>query len=181
MGLVAVIAVALWAMLPAYIPNNVAVIAGGGKPIDGGYEWHGRRILGDGKTWRGTLVGAGAGLGLAGVLNLFRDSMLTYVQFVLPEFSLEAGIGLALGAMVGDIIASFLKRRFDHERGAAVPLVDQLDFVFGAFVLTGILAPDWFGETFTLPVIVAVLVVTPLLHVVTNLLAYALSLKSEPW
>ena len=33
------VAVAVWVMLPAYIPNNVAVLAGGGRPIDGGRTW----------------------------------------------------------------------------------------------------------------------------------------------
>ena len=51
------VAVAIWAMLPAYIPNNVAVLAGGGRPIDGGRTLDdGNRALGDGKTWRGTAV-----------------------------------------------------------------------------------------------------------------------------
>lgn len=33
---------ALWAMLPAYLPNNAAVLFGGGPPIDGGREWNGK-------------------------------------------------------------------------------------------------------------------------------------------
>ncbi|MFD1527454.1 CDP-archaeol synthase, partial [Halolamina salina] len=42
------IADALWAMLPAYVPNNAAVLAGGGRPIDGGRTLGGARLLGDG-------------------------------------------------------------------------------------------------------------------------------------
>jgi len=34
---------------------------------------------------------------------------------------------------------------------------------------------------FTLPVLVVVVVLTPLLHVGTNVLAYQLGLKDEPW
>ncbi|MFC6754525.1 CDP-archaeol synthase, partial [Halorubrum tibetense] len=38
------VATAFWAMLPAYVPNNAAVLAGGGRPIDGGREWRGARV-----------------------------------------------------------------------------------------------------------------------------------------
>jgi len=83
--------------------------------------------------------------------------------------------------MLGDIAASFVKRRTGRDRGAAFPLVDQLDFVVGALVLTVLVAPGWFGSVFTGPVLLVVLVVTPLLHVGTNVLGYALGLKDEPW
>jgi CDP-2,3-bis-(O-geranylgeranyl)-sn-glycerol synthase len=67
------VVVAFWTMLPAYVPNNAAVLAGGGAPIDGGRTWGGSRVLGDGKTWRGTAAGTLAGVALALVLNLVND------------------------------------------------------------------------------------------------------------
>ena len=176
-----VLALALWAMLPAYVPNNVAVLAGGGRPIDGGRTRNGRRLLGDGKTWRGTIVGTLAGVGLALLLNALRPGASGALGIDLPAFPLPGALGLALGAMLGDIGASFLKRRIGRERGAAVPGLDQLDFVAGALVLAALLAPGWFGETFAPVVIAVVIVVTPLLHLATNGIAYALGLKDEPW
>ncbi len=92
-----------------------------------------------------------------------------------------AAVALPLGAMVGDIGASFLKRRTGRERGAPFPGVDQLDFVVGALLLGAVAAPGWFADTFTLPVLAVVVVVTPLLHVGTNGIAYVLGLKDEPW
>jgi len=175
------VATALWAMLPAYVPNNAAVLAGGGRPIDGGRTWRGERLLGDGKTWRGTAAGTAAGVGLALALGPAAGPAGSAVGVDLPGFPLRAAVGLALGAMVGDVAASFLKRRSGRERGAAFPVVDQLDFVVGALVLAALFDPGWFGETFTVPVVVAVLLVTPLLHVSTNVLAYRLGLKDEPW
>ena len=83
--------------------------------------------------------------------------------------------------MLGDITASFVKRRTGRERGAAFPGVDQLDFVAGALVLAALFDVGWFTATFTLPIIVVVLVLTPVLHVVTNGIAYLLGLKNEPW
>ncbi|MFB6304459.1 MAG: CDP-2,3-bis-(O-geranylgeranyl)-sn-glycerol synthase [Haloferacaceae archaeon] len=172
---------ALWAMLPAYVPNNVAVLAGGGRPIDGGRTWRGRRLLGDGKTWRGTAAGVTAGVALALLLDAGRGAVSAALGVALPAFPLPAAVGLAVGAMAGDVAASFLKRRLGRARGAAVPLLDQLDFVAGALACAALLAPAWFGRTFTPAAIAVVVVVTPLLHVGTNAAAYALGLKSEPW
>ncbi|MFB6074785.1 MAG: CDP-2,3-bis-(O-geranylgeranyl)-sn-glycerol synthase [Haloarculaceae archaeon] len=181
MSLVATVLTALWAMLPAYVPNNAAVLAGGGRPIDGGRTWGGRRLLGDGKTWRGTVAGTLAGTALALVLDAVHEPVGGTLGVALPGFPLLAGLGLALGAMAGDVAASFLKRRTGRARGAAFPGVDQLDFVVGALALAALLAPSWVGATFTLPVLVVVVVATPVLHLTTNGIAYWLGLKDEPW
>ena len=176
------VAGALWAMLPAYVPNNAAVLAGGGEPIDGGREMGGSRLLGDGKTWRGTAVGTLAGLALAALLNVaVTPAVEGVLGITLPTFPPLAALGLALGAMLGDIGASFIKRRSGRERGASFPGLDQLDFVVGALLLALVFAPNWTLETFTLARLAVVVVVTPLLHIVTNVIAYGLGVKNEPW
>lgn len=175
------VATAFWAMLPAYVPNNFAVLAGGGRPIDGGREWNGSRILGDGKTWRGTAVGTAAGFVLALALNAINAPVSTALGVGLPAFELHAAFALAFGAMLGDIGASFIKRRSGRERGAAFPGLDQLDFVAGALLVAFVVAPDWALSVFTLPVLAVVVVMTPVLHVTTNVAAYKLGLKNEPW
>jgi len=182
-GPVGVLAVALWAMLPAYVPNNAAVLAGGGTPIDGGRTWGDRRLLGDGKTWRGTVVGVLAGVGLALVLTAVHESVGEALGVPLPSFPLPAAVGLAAGALLGDVAASFLKRRTGRRRGAPFPGVDQLDFVVGSLALTATLAVDWFREAFLTPptVLLAVVLVTPALHLGTNAVAYWLGLKDEPY
>jgi CDP-2,3-bis-(O-geranylgeranyl)-sn-glycerol synthase len=178
---VAVVGTALWAMLPAYVPNNVAVLTGGGRPIDGGRTWGDRRVLGDGKTWRGTAAGTLAGVALALALNAVADAAGTVLGVTPPTFPVIAALGLSLGAMCGDIGASFLKRRTGRERGAPFPGLDQLDFVIGALALATLLDFGWVTDTFTLPVLVVVLVATPLLHVLTNAIAYALGVKDKPF
>jgi len=181
MDWLAVVGTAFWAMLPAYVPNNAAVLAGGGRPIDGGRTWRGHRLLGDGKTWRGTAFGVAAGVALALVLDAVRPALLSLLWFDLPHFPFVPALTLSAGAMFGDVTASFLKRRTGRARGAAFPILDQLDFVVGALVLTALAAPAWFGRWFTWPVVLAVLVLTPLLHVSTNWVAFRLHLKNEPW
>ena len=176
-----IVVTAVWAMLPAYVPNNAAVLFGGGRPIDGGKMLGDRRMLGDGKTWRGTAAGWTAGIVLALLLNRLADPAGDALGVAVPTFPLAVLLALPLGAMVGDIGASFLKRRTGRERGAAFPGIDQLDFVVGALGLALVADPGWFTDTFTLPVIAVVVVLTPVLHVATNGIAYALGLKDEPW
>jgi len=184
MSLLGTVLGALWAMLPAYVPNNAAVLFGGGEPIDGGRTLGERRILGDGKTWRGTVAGITAGALLAGVLNLVRErasGVLGVPTAALPSFPAPAALALPVGAMLGDMMASFLKRRTGRDRGASFPVLDQLDFVAVALGLTALVVPDWFDETFTPGRLVVVTVVTPAFHLLTNGVAYALDLKDEPW
>ncbi len=172
---------AFWAMLPAYVPNNAAVLFGGGPPIDAGRTLNGRRLLGDGKTWQGTAAGVLAGASLAGALNRLAPRVEGRFDCSLPRFPLRAALALPAGAMLGDIVASFLKRRTGRERGAMVPGLDQLDFVAGALWAASLAAPCWFARTFTRKAVATVLVVTPALHVGTNGVAYLLGLKDEPW
>jgi len=181
MAILETVVIAFWAMLPAYVPNNAAVLAGGGRPIDGGRTWGDRRVLGDGKTWRGTAMGTLAGVALAAVLTVIEPTASDTLGFAVPSFEPLAALGLAGGAMLGDILASFLKRRSGRQRGAMFPGLDQLDFVVVSLPLTALLATEWFQTWFTLEVILVVVVLTPILHVTTNVIAYKLGLKNEPW
>lgn len=181
MGLFEIVVTAVWAMLPAYLPNNVAVVAGGGPPIDGGRSWRGARILGDGKTWRGLAAGTLAGLLVAIGLTAVAPTVADAMGVAVPSFPLAAAVALPAGALLGDIAASFVKRRTGRERGASFPLVDQLDLVVGAVGLAYLAAPAWAAAVFTLPVLAAVVVITPVLHLVTNGIGYLLGLKREPW
>lgn len=181
MAVLSTIVVAFWLMLPAYVPNNAAVLAGGGRPIDGGRIWKERRVLGDGKTWRGTAVGTAVGTTLALVLNAMSGAAGAALGVDLPTFPLAVAVALPLGAMCGDIAASFLKRRTGRQRGAPFPVVDQLDFVVLALVFAFVVAPGWFREAFTLGVLAVVLLLTPILHVATNVLAYWFGFKDEPY
>lgn len=181
MEVVVAVVMAIWVMLPAYIPNNVAVVFGGGQPIDGGRQWRGTRVLGDGKTWRGTAAGIIAGVLVAFGLNSVNSTASSAFAIDLPTFAPGIVLAFPVGAMLGDILASFLKRRTGRTRGTSFPLVDQLDFVIVALVVGVLVDPGWMFEVFTPLLFAVVLIVTPILHVATNALAYAVDLKDEPW
>lgn len=146
-------------IMPAFIANSVPVLARGRHPLDLGKSMRdGRRVLGDGKTFEGFLSGLFMGT-LAGAL----------FGYPLPSFL------LALGALSGDILGAFIKRRVGIERGRPAPLLDQLDFVAGALLF---LYPVY---QITLEQVLFIVAVTPPIHLMTNYVAYRLGLKKYPW
>lgn len=175
-------------MLPAYIPNPCAAVFGGGRPIDGGRSLSdGRRILGNGKTFRGFFAGlvCGVVVGYGQVLLVRSDPVLFGTElpllgsaYVDPMIVIFA---LAFGSLFGDMFMSFFKRRLGLKRGAPLPVVDQLDFVMGAWVFTYLAAPQWFAANFTFSIILVVLLLTPLLHLAVNIIGYFMGVKKEPW
>ncbi len=162
---------AIWYILPAYVTNSSAVLFAGKSPMDSGAKFlDGKRILGPGKTWKG-FVGAVLLGCLVGAAQAFFSTSETFVL----------AIFLAVGAMVGDAIGSFVKRRLGLERGEAAPFLDQWDFLFGAFIFNG-LGTIFLDLNFpSLLIILLILVLTTFLHLLTNWIAYELNLKSNPW
>jgi CDP-2,3-bis-(O-geranylgeranyl)-sn-glycerol synthase len=77
--------------------------------------------------------------------------------------------------MGGDIVASFFKRRIDFKSGRSLPPLDQLDFVIGYLILTStVISVDYL-------VIINCLIITLIIHPLTNVIAYALRLKKVWW
>lgn len=189
MGLLDVVLTAAWLMLPAYFANSSAVFTGGRGVIDGGATLGGRRVLGDGKTWSGLVGGTAVGTGVGLLLQAARGP-LVQGGTALPDYGPLPGLvllplSLALGALLGDVTASFVKRRRGHRRGEPWVGVDQLDFVVGAILLAGLtstlLGNPWFTDSFTLPVLAAIVLLTPVLHLGANVAGHRMGKKEVPW
>ena len=189
-GVETVIFQALWLMLPAYAANPAAQLCGGGLPIDFGKKWRdGQPILGEGKTWRGLVGGLIGGVFVGGIQIAIAAAVDNPAR--VPTFSPSLGpaspasflvvFTLALGALIGDASKSFVKRRMHRPRGANLPIVDQYDFVFGAWLLALLVLPAWFLANFTVEVIVVVILITFFLHRGVSVLGYRMGLKAEPW
>ncbi|MEB2836558.1 MAG: CDP-2,3-bis-(O-geranylgeranyl)-sn-glycerol synthase [Desulfurococcales archaeon] len=161
------------AILPAMVANASPVAArkllGGRRwrPLDGGrYFVDGRRILGDGKTIEGFAVGVAAGSLIAAVIALIAGD---------AGYLIAGSVG-SVGALLGDIVGSFIKRRLGLERGAPAPLLDQLDFYVGATVAIRII-----GYRLDTIVTAAFAGLIVALHIATNYIAFKLGLKEVPW
>ena len=166
-------------IFPAYAANGFPPLARGIRPIDFKRNWIDKnRIFGDGKTIEGFSFGLFAGF-LIGALEayLYTDLNSYAMQFgvELPIINLFVGFMIALGALFGDLAGSFLKRRFKLKRGAEVPLLDQWNFIIGA-----VLFSLWFTEI-TIWMLLIMLVITPVVHRVANIIAHKIKVKREPW
>jgi CDP-2,3-bis-(O-geranylgeranyl)-sn-glycerol synthase len=82
---------------------------------------------------------------------------------------------------MGDLLVSFGKRRKVLRRGAKAPLVDQLDFVVGSWLFLLAFYPTWILHTFSAWHAIAILILMPGVHMLTNIIAYKLGRKKEPW
>jgi CDP-2,3-bis-(O-geranylgeranyl)-sn-glycerol synthase len=158
--------IAIYIAIPTYVANSTPVVLGGGAPIDRGREFvDGRRLLGTNKTVKGFAYGLlfGSMAALAEAI-LFRNYLLVL-----------AGILASLGALLGDLFGAFLKRRLDILPGHPLPVVDQLDFILGALVLTSPLLNVTMGA-----VLILVIATVPI-HLLSNAVAYMLRLKKRLW
>jgi CDP-2,3-bis-(O-geranylgeranyl)-sn-glycerol synthase len=186
MSVLSQIIAALWLMLPAYIPNSAAVIFKGKTPIDFGKNFFdGKRILGNGKTWRGFFGGALTGM-LFGIIQNFLSTYLPQDYF--PPFSTDYAVALGIlaclsfGAMLGDSTGSFIKRRFGLKSGDRAFLLDQLTFVLVAWFFLWLFYSEFFIHNFgNIPALLTILVLTPLIHRAVNIAAYKMGKKPVPW
>lgn len=172
---------ALYYFLPAYVSNMVPVVLKHipllAQPIDGSRTWKGKPLFGPNKTWRGLILGT-----LAGTLTFTLQQVLYNNPFFnalsLFDYStkpLMLGFLLASGALLGDLVKSFIKRRLDKAPGSMWFPWDQLDLVIGGLLFSFIVYIP------SARVILTLLILTPLLHYATNRIAYWIRLKRVSW
>ena len=111
---------AFYYFLPEFIANSIPPLVRNipflDRPLDFGKSFSGKRLLGDNKTIRGFVFAVILGtlfFYIQTVLysnNFFRSISLIDYQHT----SLVLGFLLSFGAMVGDAIISFLKRRMNE-------------------------------------------------------------------
>lgn len=169
-------------MLPAYLANMAPVL---GKkhlkslavPIDCGKKWKGKPVLGENKTWRGVILAVAAST-IVFVVQQYLYNFNSFKTISLIDYSAAAvwiGILLGLGAIAGDSVESFFKRRFKVKAGKPWMPFDQIDFTIGALLLTAIVYfPGWTNA-------IIIVLISALGHVIINHLGYYLKIRNEKW
>ncbi len=161
-------------LIPVYIANSSPVVLGGGMPLDFNMRLSdGKRVFGKGKTIQGFVGGVLAGT-LAGCLVA-----LFYQLPYFPDTSTQfiAAFLLSLGTLSGDALGSFLKRRFGMESGSQF-MPDTFIFL----VVSLIFVYPVSNMNLFAPLNVAFfLILTIILHPLTNIIANRLGLKKVPW
>ena len=169
----------LYFILPAYFSNGGALAFGGGTPMDfGKSDSKGIRWIGDGVTWRGVIAGTIIGI-ITGAVQGYLYPLISpdVAQYIITPIIKDVNSGiligflLGFGALLGDAIGSFLKRRLGIGRGKPAPLLDQLDFIIFALILVSPVVK------LTLPFIVIIIILTLVIHLIANGGAYLLGLK----
>ncbi len=180
----------LWVLLPAYLASAFATLPRGrGPPMDFGRSLASdqRRVLGSSKTWSGFLCGSLLALPF-GLLEAWLILLAPPHLQLVPRFasSVLAAVPvislITFGAMSGDALGSFLKRRAGLESGARGLLIDQLPFVLLPIALGLLLYPTLFWGTFgSWMALLWLLVFTLGLHLTFNWVGFHAGLKKVPW
>ena len=192
---------------------SMVITGGGRPIDGGKLFRDGRRILGDHKTVKGLKGPLYIGIPLSfiifllffilwqpiediifqasaeGLYILYNDINIFQYYFIGGEVPLNFLVLLvriilaSYGAVIGDLIGSFLKRRFDIKSGAPFWIVDQLDFAFIAILfvsIPGFISP----QLFLLPdiyILVLLIILTPTVSIIANTIAFLVGLKSVPY
>jgi len=129
-------------------------------PIDFSIRFFDReRLFGHSKTWRGFL----------------SSIIATALTALLIGHDWETGFLIALGAMLGDLISSFVKRRGGLHTSARAPILDQVP----ESLLPALLVMDQFQ--LTLPAISILVVLFFILDVLLSKLFFWLGVRRKPY
>jgi len=119
----------------------------------------GQRIFGDSKTWRGLVAAV----------------LLTAAAAYLMGYSPQTGMSVALYAMLGDLVSSFIKRRLSMPASSMAPLLDQVPESF----LPALMLKDTFNLDI-MAVIVLVLIFI-ILELLLSRILYRWGLRKKPY
>lgn len=138
---------ALWFFLPAGVANMAPVVVAQlpalrqlDAPLDFGARIGGTRLFGEHKTWRGLAAGIIAAIA-AVLLQQYMVRQYGWFERVATEVNyldisaFLLGLALAVGALGGDAIESFAKRRRNIPSGRPWLPYDIIDHIVGAMLL----------------------------------------------
>lgn len=146
--------------------------------IDMGYKWKNKEIFGSHKTYRGLLSGLVIGfLVFVAQQKAFELSAQMRRMSLIDYSHYPAAFGAlySFSALLGDLVKSFLKRRFSIKPGIPWIPFDELDWVAGAlFCISFIFIPEW-------SLLWACFVVGVGLHFLVRAAAFLLHFISTPY
>jgi CDP-2,3-bis-(O-geranylgeranyl)-sn-glycerol synthase len=170
-------------MLPAYFANMAPVIVRRWTsfldfPVDFGAKFGGKPLFGKNKTFRGFFFGIIFAL-LLSYLQHALESVEFFSSISIIDYSgwnwALIGILMGAGALLGDLVKSFFKRRIGVKPGERFFLFDQVDFVIGALLLIALIYVP------PISLIITIILLSILLHVIVNHAAYYLKIRKEKW
>jgi len=172
-----------WYYLPIGVANMLPVIFRRwfkflALPLDGGKLWRGQPIFGPNKTLRGLLI-AGLGGTLIFVIQRYAFLQSDFFQNIslinYERTSLFLGTLMGLGALAGDLIKSFIKRRIGLTPGSSWVPFDQIDYALGGMLFSlSLYVPP-------LPIFIFTPLLGLFLHLASNQIGQAIGLRQAAW
>lgn len=177
----------LWLAVPSICANiapiplpKVRWLKKYNAPMDFGKMYHGKRIFGSHKTWRGLIAGIIVATLVFWLQQLAvgHNAWLTDLTSQIGDYAhlpaLILGPLFAIGALGGDAIESFFKRQHGIPPGGGWFPWDQVDSVLGTAVavLPFIVLTAW--------QYVLLIAMMPVIHMVSTRIGYWIGLKDHP-
>ena len=167
-------------MLPAYFANMAPVMVKKINlfvfPIDFNKQINGKPILGKNKTFRGLIFGVIFAIIIAYLqFLLYNNGYFKDVSFINYQNWLLFGFLMGFGALTGDLVKSLFKRRIGINPGERFIPFDQTDFVVGSLIF---IMPVF---SLTLKIFIVSLLLSFVLHIIINHLAFYLKIRNEKW
>jgi len=148
------------------------------RPIDLGKNFFSQPLLGSHKTWRGAILGIIVGTSVVKFqVWLYRFHFIKEISFFdyYKINFLVFGFLISGGAVFGDLLFAFIKRRLRLKPGTRFLPFDQINYVIGAFLfLTPFFKID-------VRIWLTIFILTFFLHIVVNRLGYYLRLYQAKW
>jgi len=143
---------------PILIRNILGDIAN--FPLDAGKTLGDRSpVFGSSKTWRG----------------IFASVIFTVVVALLLDYSFVFGLMIAVLAMIGDLLSSFIKRRLRMQPSKMAPFLDQVpESLFPALYMMLVLSLAWQDVLFIVMVFI-------LLEIILSQILYRLGIRRRPY
>ncbi len=168
-------------MLPAYFANMAPVIVKNifnnlEFPLDFNKKIKNKPIFGKNKTFRGLIFGVLFAVIIAYLQFLFYNNNL-FVNISIVNYSdwLLIGLLMGFGTIFGDLVESFVKRRMNYESGKSFIPWDQMDFVIGALIFVYPIVK------LSLDKIIIILLLSFILHIIANHIAFYTGVRRERW
>lgn len=162
---------ALYFFLPAYFANMSPVLL---KWIPFANIPVNKKLFGKNKTWRGLLVGTLVGglvFGIQRLVHNYEFQSLAIIDYT--DFSLLLGFLMGFGALFGDLVKSYYKRKAGIKAGYPWIPFDQIDFVIGGLVI------GFFIYVPPAEVALLLLIISPLLHVIVNYIGFLFGINGS--
>jgi len=155
-------------MAPVFFKNKLLSLD---KPLDKGRRLRGKEILGPHKTIRGIIASL-----LVGTITFYFQQVINIDSMIIySEYNLLFGFLLSSGAIFGDLVKSFFKRRMNIPAGTPMYLADQLDAVIGAMLFT-----SWIMD-YSLAQVGLIIALTLIIKIIANHIGFYLKIREVKW